>query len=420
MKKMCCLLVMGVLFLPSLASALEIREGQVLSLEECLEIAREKHPDLKGAEASVEISRGGVDQAKVSQSPGLDFSSSYQRKDVGSDGYDSYSSGVTVSQLLTDWGKTKSEVAVAELGLKASEYDYDDVLQILYFDVKEAYFTLLRARKEEAVAREAVRAYEHHLEQARGFFEVGRVSKIDVTTAEVDLSKARLELIKAKTSVETAWAALSNALGYPEAPSYEIRDMLSWEKVSVTRQEALQSAVMTRPDLRALEVKRSRAEESVTLAKKTSSPSLSVKGGYSWGDKDFTGDGEAYLGISLEFPLYDGGLTEAKVRQARGELEKSRANLEGLRQDVVLEVEQAYSELRNSEEAIGAAEKIVEQAKENLDLANGRYEVGVGSPVEVTDATENYMDAQKDYYGSLYDYRLALAALEKAIGGALQ
>ena len=125
-------------------------------------------------------------------------------------------------------------------------------------------------------------------------------------------------------------------------------------------------------------------------------------------------------GISLEFPLYDGGLTKAKVRQARGELEKSQANLESLRQDVVLEVEQAYSELRNSEEAIGAAEKIVEQAKENLDLANGRYEVGVGSPVEVTDATENYMDAQKDYYGSLYDYRLALAALEKAIGGALK
>ncbi|HOO63022.1 MAG TPA: TolC family protein [Synergistaceae bacterium] len=420
MKKRTLLFMLGLFFLSLPAEALEIREGQELSLEECLDIVLEKHPDLKSAGASVEVSRSGVDQAEAPGKPGVDLSSSYRRQDAGSSGYDSYSSGVTVSQLISDWGKTKSQVLMAEMNVEASRYDYDDVLQTLFFDVKQAYFDLLRARKEEEVAREAVRTYEHHLEQARGFFEVGRVSKIDVTTAEVDLSKARLELIKKKTAVETAKASLSNALGYPEAPSYRIRDMLSWEKVDITRQEALQSAFMTRPDLRALELRRNRAEESVNLARKNDAPSLSAKAGYTWGDRDFTGNGETYVGLSLTVPLYDGGLTRGKVRQARGELEKSEANLESLRQDVVLEVEKAFSELRNSEEAIGTAQKTVEHAKENLELANGRYEVGVGSPVEVTDATENYTNAQNDYYGSLYDYRLALGALEKAIGGALK
>jgi len=420
MKKYACLFALGILLLPIPAKALEISQGEVLSLEQCLLIARERHPDLRSAQASVEVSRSGVDQAQAARNPGIDLSSSYRRNSIAHDGYDRYSSGVTVSQLITDWGKTKSQVALADFDLQASRYDYDTALQNLFFEVKQAYFTLLRSQKEEEVALEAVKAYEHHLEQARSFYRVGRVSKIDVTTAEVDLSKAGLELIKAKTSVEVARATLSNALGYPEAPSYDIRDVLLREKVDITRQDALKSAVMTRPDLRAQEIRRNRAEESVTLAGKTDAPSLSVKGGYTWGDQDFTGNGEAYLGLSLEIPLYDGGLTRAKVAQARGELDKSEANLEGLRQDVILEVEKALLELRNSEEAIGSAEKTLEYARENLNLANGRYEVGVGSPVEVTDATENYMDAQNDYYGSLYEYQLALGALEKAMGGVLE
>lgn len=420
MKKRFCLFIVGVFFLSSTAQALEISQGEVLSLEQCLLIAQERHPDLRGAQASVAISRSGVDQAEASRNPGVNLSSSYRRNSIAHEGYDKYSSGVTVSQLITDWGKTKSQVALADFDLQASRYDYDEVLQNLFFEVKQGYFTLLRAQKEEEVALEAVKTYQHHLEQARNFYRVGRVSKIDVTTAEVDLSKAELGLIKAKTSVEVARATLSNALGYSEAPSYEIQDVLLREKLSITPQDALKSAIMTRPDLRAQEIRRSRAEQSITSAEKTDAPSLSIKGGYTWGDQDFTGNGEAYLGLSLEMPLYDGGLTRAKVAQARGELDKSEANLEGLRQDVILEVKKALLELHNSEEAIGSAEKTLEYARENLNLANGRYEVGVGSPVEVTDATENYIDAQNDYYGSLYEYQLALGALEKAVGGALE
>ena len=420
MKKVLSLFITVLMVIPSLAGALEIKEGQSLTLEQCVEIALERHPDLKSAKATIEVKESGVVQAETAWNPEVDLSSSYRRRSVTNDGYNSYSNSVTVSQLITDWGKTKSQVAVAGLDLEASGYDYDDKVQNLLFDVKEAYFDLLRAMKEEEVALEAMKMYEHHLEQARAYYEVGKVSKIDVTTAEVNLSKAGRDLIKARTSVRTGRAVLNNALGYRDAPPFSIEDMLSWEKIDLTREDVLKSAMMTRPDLRSLEIQEKQAQESVILAEKSNLPSLSAKAGYSWGDENFTGNDELYVGISFEVSIYDGGLTKEKVRQARAELDRSSADLESLKQDVVLEVDKAFLELQDSAEAIQTAEKTVYQARENLDLANGRYEVGVGSPVEVTDATENYINARNTYYGSLYDYRSALAALEKAIGGILK
>jgi len=84
------------------------------------------------------------------------------------------------------------------------------------------------------------------------------------------------------------------------------------------------------------------------------------------------------------------------------------------------DVEKAFMEVEDSGEAIDTAAKAVEQAGQNLERAKGRYEVGVGSPVEVTDATENYISATNSYYTTLYDYWLALAALEKATGGIIE
>lgn len=420
MRKLLLICISVFLVVPSIAGALEIQEGQTLNLEQCLEVAIERHPDLKSAEAAIEVKDSSVAQVQTVWKPEVDLSSSYKRRSVTNDGYDDYASSITVSQLITDWGKTKSQEAVAELDLEAKGYDYDDTLQSLLFDVKDSYFSLLRTMKEEEVAHEAVRMYEHHLEQAKGYYEVGNVSRYDVTTAEVDLSNARLDLIKAGTSVRTARAGLNNALGYPEAPHFEIEDMLSYEKIELSREQVLETAIQARPDLKTLEAQKRASEGSVKVAAKSNSPTLSANAGYSWGDDDFTGDDELYVGISLNVSLYDRGLTREKVREARAELEKSSADLESLKQDVVLEVDRAFLEVQDSEQAIWAAKKTVEQARENLDLANGRYEVGVGSPVEVTDATENYINARNIYYGTLYDYRSALAALEKAIGGKVK
>ena len=90
-----------------------------------------------------------------------------------------------------------------------------------------------------------------------------------------------------------------------------------------------------------------------------------------------------------------------------------------MKNDIILEVEQGYLSLIESEERVGVSELTVKQAEENLELALGRYEAGVGSPIEVTDATVALNDARRNYIQALYDYRMASMALKSAMGESM-
>jgi outer membrane protein len=118
----------------------------------------------------------------------------------------------------------------------------------------------------------------------------------------------------------------------------------------------------------------------------------------------------------LTVPLFSGFLTQHQVAEAKANLYSLKANEETLRQQVLLDIRQAYLNLQAAEASITTAELAASQAKENMDLANGRYAAGVGSPVEVSDAFATYVAAQANYTGALSNYRIAQAAIEKAMG----
>jgi outer membrane protein TolC len=122
------------------------------------------------------------------------------------------------------------------------------------------------------------------------------------------------------------------------------------------------------------------------------------------------------VGAVLSFPVFSGFLTKYQVEEAKANLDVLRANEEALRQQVFLDVQQAYLTLRAAEEAIPTAKLGVEQAQENLDIANGRYAAGVGNPIEVTDAEVSLANARLAYIQALYADRVAQASLEKAMG----
>jgi outer membrane protein TolC len=109
-------------------------------------------------------------------------------------------------------------------------------------------------------------------------------------------------------------------------------------------------------------------------------------------------------------------LTQYQVEESKATLNVLKANEESLRQGVFLEVQQAYLNLQDAEERIPTAELAVRQTEENLDIANGRYAAGVGNPIEVTDAQVAYTNAKTSYIQALYDYKVAQASLEKAMG----
>jgi outer membrane protein len=398
-----------------------IQAGDHLTLEKCLDIARQTNPQIMTAAAGVNASRSRIGQARATYFPQLNLSSGYNNNwsATGSaqNSSGSYSTNIGISQNIWDFGKTSTQVDIEKLNLNSTFFNLDDVSSQIVLQVKLAYYQVLQARKAEEVAREAVAQFQKHLEQAQGFYDTGRSPKFDVTKAEVDLGNARLNLINAENATRLAFLNLNNAMGISDAPEYTVEDNLSLRHPEITLDEALKTAYRNRPDLNAAVTVSKSAALSVTLAQKDYYPVLSGSAGYGWNGANFPPGSDSWnVAVTVNVPIFNGFLTKYKVEEARANLKSAKNQEETLRQSVFLEVKQAFLTLQEAVAKIPVAELIVTQARENLDLANGRYEAGVGSPIEVTDSQVSYSQAQYAYIQALYQYQTAQANLDKAMG----
>ncbi|NLI43303.1 MAG: TolC family protein [Synergistaceae bacterium] len=407
--------------LPLISSAQDIFiEEDVLTLAQCIKIALQVHPDVVGAQKKVEAQESRVGQASSQNYPTLSASTNYARSSpAGGSVHSNYSSDVSLSQLVTDFGQRETQIDIQKENVTVTEFQANDRQRNIAYGVSEAYYGVLAAKRNVAVAEQTVEQFEEHLRQAQGFYEAGTAPRFDVTKAQVDLSTARLDLIKARSSLEIAWKTLNNAMGFMDAPSYDIADDMDFKVYEITKEEALERAMANRPDLKAQEHTAVSAQKSLRLAAKGQSPTLSAYAAYNFEGRDFPLDEGWNYGLSLSVPVFDGHLVEYKTKEAAANLEEVNLATESMKNDIILEVEQGYLSLIESEERVGVSELTVKQAEENLELALGRYEAGVGSPIEVTDATVALNDARRNYIQALYDYRMASMALKSAMGESM-
>jgi TolC family type I secretion outer membrane protein len=388
-------------------------------LKRCIAIALSSHPTIAAGAGTIYAGESRIGQARSGYYPQVNGSAGYSRTDPAtprSQAYDSYSTSLSLNQNLYDFGKTSTQVRIQELNRDSSQSDLENTRTQVSFGVKQAYFGLLSAGRNRDVSRETVEQFRQHLDQAKAFFEVGTKPKFDVTKAEVDLSNARLALIRAENALRLGRVVLSNAMGLPQAPEYEVVDELASGQVTVDLTEVLRRAYERRPDLKAIAVRRKSLEQSIELAKKGYYPSITGNAGYVWGGNDLPLNQGWNVGAQLNVPLFNGFLTRYQVVEAQANLDVLKANETLLMQTVDQDVKQAWLNLREAAERITATEVTVRQAEENLELANGRYGAGVGSPIEVTDALVALSNARTAQISALYDYKVAQSSLEKAAG----
>jgi outer membrane protein len=429
MQRVVLFLMMFWMLQPAAAGAAgPIAKGETLDLSRCVAIALERHPSILAAAGTLKAGESKIGQARSGYYPQVSGSTGYsrtepmsdtsgQRGTVGGEAYDSYSTSVSLSQNIYDFGKTSTQVRIQELNRDSSRLDMANIRTQVIFAVSQAYYAVLQTRRNRDVNQEVVGQFQQHLEQARAFFEIGTKPKFDVTKAEVDLSNARLNLLKAENAFRLAQVSLNNAIGMPEAPEYDLADEPSFQRVEVDLEETLRKAYDRRPDLRSLAVKKRSLEESIALARKGYYPSISGNASYGWGGGSFPLDQGWSVGATLNIPLFSGFSTKYQIEEAQANLEVVNANDLSLRQTVYQDVKQAWLNLAAAADQVETAALSVRQAAENLELANGRYASGVGSPIEVTDALVAASNAKTSYNSAMYDYKLAQASLEKAAGG---
>ncbi len=408
---------------PAPAAPPVIAPNQVLGLDQAIRLALSRNLGIRAAEGAVAASQSRIGQAKSNYWPQVNLAAGYTRGYVAQQpgsfirggGYDDYTSTVTASQNIYDFGKTSSQVGIQKFQTESARADLVNTAEQVVLNLKQAYFGLLQTQRNRTVAQETVQQFQQHLDQAQGFYEVGTKSKFDVTKAEVDLSNAKLNLIRAENAVRIAKVNLDIALGITMPAPYTVEDILSFQPYEITLDAALKRSFENRPDLVSIIAREKAAEQAIRYAKTSYYPYLSGNANYGYTGDFPLNEGWA-VGAVINVPIFTGFLSKYQVAEAEANLKILNANEEALRQQITLEVQQALIGLEEAAQRISTAELTVRQAAENLDLANGRYAAGVGSPIEVTDALVNYSNAKTTYNQALYDYKVAQAAMEKAMG----
>ncbi len=411
--------------------AAEAQSRPTRTLEECVEIALARHPRLASADADVEAGRERVRQERAGYLPQVSAGASRERRKRGavqatglpgqsaSQRFGYTTSGVSLTQVLFDFGRNLDAIQAARARRDSLEADADAARDAVVRDVKQGYFDLLASRRLRGVAEEVLRSNQSQLEQARGRYEVGFAAKLDVTRSEVLVANAELDVLTARNNVLVAEQTLRNAMGLREPLDFDPADVLEAPPLEISEERALTIAQAKRPELLAVRAARRAAEEDASSRWKEHLPDFSAGVDYDWSGSDSPLAESYQVGAFVTIPIFSGGLIDARVGEARALALALGFDEEALGLDVALEVRRAVLELARARQSIGVAERGQRQARENLELAEGRYRTGAGNVIELADAQAQRASGEAEYVRSLYAYRIAVAELERAVGQEL-
>ncbi len=424
---------------PGVAAAAETA-GR-LSLQQAIDIALKEHPSLQESKERVAAAKYQIGSARAAYLPQVTYTHNLYwgnafpatsgavsggppglGSSLGATTTDFYVNRFSLSQLIYDFGKTPGQIDQSRATFHQTEEDYAGNRQKVVLDARTAYYGYLAALRARKVTEETVRQNQELVKQAQGFYEVGLKAKIDVTKAEANLYNAEADLIKAKNGVELTKVTLMTAMGLKTFPYEGPEDVMEVTPQPLSRAELKAQALNRRPEILRNRYQQDYNQAAYRVARAGWFPTVSSLAAYGWSGPSAPFSPNAFdnkswwVGAGVTFPLFDGLLTYHNVRTANANIRATLANAEVLSQDVSKEVDQRYLDVTAAWELIRATKKALEAARENYRLAQGRYQVGVGSIIEVTDAQVQYFQADLKFVQALYDYRVAEAQLDKAIG----
>lgn len=331
---------------------------------------------------------------------------------------DRAAAGVSVSQLLTDFGRTSDLVQTASLRAQALRQgalvDRADVL----LRVDRAYFGALRSQAILRVAQETVGTRQMVADQVGALAQSNLKSGLDVSFAKVNLSEAQLMLLQARNDQSAAFANLAAALGQSEAPSYLLSDEPLPDPPPSEPAGLVAQALRDRSDVASERFSRESAAKFADAERALWFPTISAAGAAGLAPYHQAGINSSYsaIGINVSVPLTNGGLfaarhTEASLR-ARAEAERLRE----LEERVTRDVRVALLDARTAFQRLDLTNQLLEQAAQAQELADARYNLGLSSIVELTQAQLNKTRAEIEQASARYDYQARMSALRYQLG----
>jgi outer membrane protein len=328
--------------------------------------------------------------------------------------------GTTVSQLITDFGRTSNLVSSAQYQAKAEAENAVATRAQILLAVDHAFYEALETQALVHVADETVQAREVLVDQVSALTNAKLKSDLDLSFVKVDASRAKLQLLEAKNNHETSLAVLSALLGYSDLQTFDLVQDNSGE-LQMPAQEVtplIESALKRRPEVNALQFEVQSAEKAGRAEHDLWRPTVSGLGvvGEAPVRDDHIPNWYGAAGVNINIPVFNGFRFNARAKASDLETEESRQRLIEMRNDIARDVRIAWQDERRAFERLNLTRQLRDQANLALELAQARYKLGLSTIVEFTQAELQKTEADITDTDAVYQFRQTVRALDYATG----
>lgn len=336
--------------------------------------------------------------------------------------------GVTVGQLLTDFGRTVNLVSSSKLQEKAQNANALATAEDIVLATDEAFYNALQAQALLKVAQQTVETRQSVEHQVSELAKSKLKSSLDLSFADVNLSQAKLLQLDAQNNVDSTTASLTEVLGLDKQTDFElVEDEAQLPAPPPDVDVLIQTALQQRPDLQALNYSQQAAEKFRRAQRDQMFPTISALGiaGIAPIRPDcFDGCFPNYFisswygaaGVNMSIPIFNGLLYTSQASEAKYRAQAAAENTRGLRDRVVRDVRTSWLGANTAFQRVSVAEELSKQADLSLSYAQERYKLGLGSIVELSQAQLQQADAAIGYVTAQYQYRLSLSTLNFEMG----
>jgi outer membrane protein len=402
--------------------------AQTLTLAEAEQTALRNHPRIESATLVAQAVSQQVNETRAAARPTLNGFVTGAGAEVGtaiaagalttSSISNRAASGIGISQLVTDFGRTSSLTQSASLRAAAQDKSTATARAQILLEVRQAYFQALGASAVLKVAQAAVAARQLTLRQIRALAQAQINSTLDVSFAEVALSEVELALYQAENDAREAQARLSAAMGNTADQTYTLVDEGTANPLDADAAPFISAALQDRPDLQSLRLNQSASHRFADAERRLRYPTVTAlaAGGVVPVHDHTLHDSYAAAGVNITLPFLNGGLFASRYAEADLRAQAAGKDVQDLTVQISRDVRIAWLQANNAFRRLGLTDRLQAQATEALRLAQARYDAGLGSIVELTHAQLTHTQPQFDASRAKYDYLTRRAILDYTIG----
>jgi len=418
----------------------------VLTLDDCIELALKNNQDVIRARGNARIAGGNVWQAFGAFLPSLDASATLTETRTHQDsgyivGYDPIndtlsvfpyqSGGVSKSYSLSATGRMNLFNGGSKIfnyfGARADKKYYDYAVKAsednIIYGVKLSYFAYLKAIEKQKISEKAVKRGEEQFKLADSKYKVGSASRSDVLKATVQYGNDKLDLIAAQNVVKVAHADLAYLIGVDVDSDVEFSSEYETRKYDGTEADAMKFGLANHPGLISYEYNLKAAKYDVKSTFGQYLPSLDIDVSHTWTNPSWSEvkkfkveDGYWNIRTILSIPIFENFSRKRDMSRAKATLNTARADYYYAKNKVLHDIRESHLDIARADEALKVARENKAAATEDMTLVQERYNLGAATILEVLDAQVSLITAENYEIEAEFDYNLAVAKLENAMG----